>query len=271
MSCLRMGVVITLACVVTTGCIKSDVLVRVKPDGSGTVEQTMLANMSAIKGLMAGMDPQGQMKQSGGGMLNEAEFKRTAERMGVRPISLTPLKEGGFEGAKALYAFDDITKVRVDQDPQMSGSTGGGFSKPTSSSTPILFTLTRAGDRSVLTITVDEKQLSAAQKKAAGDQVAPPTLDPAMMGMVKAIFQGFKVTVALEVDGKIIKTNADYVSGSRITLLELDMEALLADESQLSTLTSKIGPGASISEARAVLKDVKGVKINHPVVTIEYR
>ena len=56
------------------------------------------------------------------GVLNEAEFKRTAERMGVQPVSLTPLKEGGFEGAKAIFAFDDISKIRVDQDPQMSGT-----------------------------------------------------------------------------------------------------------------------------------------------------
>ena len=34
-------------------------------------------------------------------------------------LSLTPLKQGAFEGAKAVFAFDDITKVRIDQDPQL--------------------------------------------------------------------------------------------------------------------------------------------------------
>src|SRR5687768_5967994 len=103
--------------VVASGCINSASLVKIKPDGSGTIEQTMLVNMAAIKGLMSGMGAS-QTKESGG-VLNEAEFKRAGERMGVRPVSLTPMKEGGFEGAKAIYAFDDITKVRVDQDPQL--------------------------------------------------------------------------------------------------------------------------------------------------------
>ena len=103
-----------------TGCLQSATLVKVKPDGSGTIEQTMLVNLQTIKGMMAGMGG-GQMKESGRARMNEAEFKRTAERMGVKPVSLTPLKEGAFEGSKAIFAFDDITKVRVDQDPNMSG------------------------------------------------------------------------------------------------------------------------------------------------------
>jgi hypothetical protein len=266
---LRIGVVVTLACVLS-GCINSANLVKVKPDGSGTVEQTLLVNMQALKGLMPG-DPQGQTKTSGG-VLNDAEFKRTAERMGVRPVSLTPLKDGAFEGAKAIYAFDDITKIRVDQDPPVSGSpAGAAFGKPESGSSPIRFGFARQGGASVLTIAVDEKMVQEATKNTSGGQTSMPTLDPAMMGMVKAMFQGFKIAIDLEVEGAIVKTNADYVSGSRITLVELDMTALLADEAQLQALTSKIGRGASISEARAVLKDVKGVKINHPTVTVEFK
>jgi hypothetical protein len=96
-------------------------------------------------------------------------------------------------------------------------------------------------------------------------------IDPAMMQMVKTMFQGFKIAIDLEVDGKIVKTNADYVNGSRVTLLELDMAGLFEDEAKLKALQSKLGPGASISEIKPYLKDVKGVKINHPSLTIEYR
>ena len=268
MSCLRVGAVITLA-FAASACINSAALIKIKPDGSGTVEQTMLINSQALKGIMGGLDPQGQMKQSGG-VLNEAEFKRTAERMGVRTVSLTPIKDGAFEGAKAVFAFDDITKVRIDQDPQMAGS--GGFGKPAGSGSPIRFDLTREGGTSRLTITVDDKMASdAANKSGVTMPATPPTLDPAMMGMIKQMFQGFKVAIDLEVEGKIVKTNADYVNGSRITLLELDVERLMSDEAALKSLQSKLGPGLSIADVRPLLKNVKGVKINHPVLTIEYR
>ena len=254
--------------VAVSGCINSASLIKVKPDGSGTIEQTMMVNMAALKGLMAGMGAT-QGKESGG-MLNEAEFKRAGERMGVRPVSLTPMKEGGFEGAKAIYAFDDISKVRVDQDPQMSGSANGKFAAAPTTRSPIRFALKRAGDRSVLTITVDEKVTAEATAKA---QNAPSldNIDPAMMQMIKTMFNGFRVLIDVEVDGKIIKTNADYVNGSRVTLLDLEMAGVFEDEDKLKALQSKIKPGASLAELRPYLKDIKGVKINNPTVTIEYR
>jgi hypothetical protein len=268
MTALRVIVLAGLS-VVTSGCINSASLIRVKPDGSGTIEQTLLVNMAAIKGLMAGMGAAAG-KQAAGAVLNDADFKRAGERMGVRPVSLTPVKEGAFEGQKAVYAFDDINKVRVDQDPQMSGSTAGKFATAAGSRNPIRFALARKGNSSVLTITVDEDVTKEATTQA---QQAPSldTIDPAMMQMIRTMFDGFRIGIDLEVDGKIVKTNADYVDGSRITLLEVDMASVLADQERLRGLQSKIKPGASLSELRPYLKDIKGVKVNHPSLTIEYR
>jgi GTP1/Obg family GTP-binding protein len=117
---------------------------------------------------------------------------------------------------------------------------------------------------------VDEKVASEASAKV---QQAPSLdkIDPTMMQMIKTMFDGFHVLIDLELDGKIVKTNADYVAGSRITLLEVDMNSVLADQGKLSVLQSKIKPGVSLSELRPYLKDIQGVKVNHPTVTIEYR
>ncbi len=271
MPVFRLVVVASLA-VVLSGCINSATLVKVKPDGSGTIEQTMLVNLQAVKGMLSSMGG-GQLKETGssGGVLNEAEFKRSAERMGVRPVSLTPMKEGGFEGAKAVYAFDDISKIRVDQDPQMAGTSSGSFSTNAASKSPIKFGLTRQGGTSVLNITVDEKVAAEATEKAATKAPSAENIDPAMLQMIKTMFQGFKIAIDLEVEGKIVKTNADYVNGSRITLVELDMAGLFEDEAKLKALQSNVSPGATISEIRPYLKDLKGVKINKPSLTIEYR
>jgi hypothetical protein len=268
MAHLRIALVV-LSATILSGCINSGTLVKVKPDGSGTIEQTMLVNAAAIKGLVAGMGGQAQLKETPG-TLNEAEFKRTAERLGVRPVSLTPLKENGFEGSKAIFAFDDISKVRVDQDPQMSGSPSGAPAKPAGNS-PIKFAFARHGATSLLTITVDEKTAAPGAKPPAGAKPTIEKMDPAMMQMIKSMFQGFKVLIDVEVDGQIVKTNADYVTGSRVTLLELDMATLFENEAALAALQSKIGPGMSIADVRPYLKDVKGVKINNPNLTIEFR
>ena len=268
MSLFRFAVVGSLA-VCLSGCINSSTLVKVKPDGSGTIEQTLLVNAQALKGLMGGLG--GQMKESGsGGGPSEAEFKRAADRMGVRLVSTTPLKENGFEGSKAIFAFDDITKIRLDQDPQMggvSGPAGGGSTKES----PIHFTFAKQGGSSVLTVMFDEKKAAGATAELPSKSGSIESIDPQMMQMIKTMFNGFKVAVDLEVEGKIVKTNADYVNGSRVTLLEIEMAGLFEDEAKLKELQSKIGPGATISEIKPYLKDVKGVKINNPTVSIEFR
>ena len=266
MSVFRFAIVVACAAVLS-GCLNSTSLVKVKPDGSGTIEQTLLVNTATIKALASGFGGKGELKESGN-ILDEDQFKRSAERMGVRPVSLTPMKEGGFEGAKAIYAFDDITKVRVDQDPQMAGPVAGGTMKAGGSNTPIKFAFAKQGANSVLTIAVDEKTAAPGSKT---DAKTPDKVDPAMMQMIKTMFQGFKVLIDIEVDGKIVKTNADYVNGSRVTLLELDMGQLFENEAALTALQSKVGPGASIADVRPYLKGIKGVKINDPTVTIEFR
>jgi hypothetical protein len=251
------------------GCINSNTLIKVKADGSGTIEQTVLMNLAALKTMLGGLDPKAQ--QSSGGLLSESELKRAAERMGkgVRFVSSTPIKQEGFEGVKAIFAFDDVNGISIDQDPNVGASTAGQISAGSKRQSPVTFKHARQGADSVLTVTFDEKAVSPGKPDL--KPTTPDNIDPAMIQMMKTMFQGFKVAIDLEVDGKIVKTNADYVNGSRITLMEIDMAGLLEDEAKLRALQSKIGPGASIADIKPLLKDVKGVKINHSTVTVEYR
>ncbi len=261
----------TLALVATlcTGCIRSATVINVKADGSGTVEQTMLVNLGLMKGMLGGL---GGQSTPAPGALNEADLKRTAARMGegVTYVSAEPVKSpDGFEGSKAIYAFTDVTKLRVDQDPNLSGSTTGGISTPPKDSNPVTFAFAQAGG--VNTLTVSLKDEPKADAKTPTPTGGPDMDNPQMMEMMKSMFKGFKVSIDVVVAGAIVKTNADHVSGSRVTLLEMDMETLLKDEAKLKELQKVLGPGASVSELKPYLKDVKGLKINDPVVTIAFK
>ena len=68
MPSLRLLVALT-STVALTACLDASTIVKVKPDGSGTVEQTMLVNTAALKGIMPGVE-----KQSAGPVMNQAEF-----------------------------------------------------------------------------------------------------------------------------------------------------------------------------------------------------
>lgn len=267
MRSIRVLVGVALA-VALTGCINSTTLIKLKPDGSGTVEQTTLVNLSALTSML----PPGATQNSGPGAVSDADLRRTAEKMGrgVRLLSSTPVKENGFEGVKAIFEFDDINQVQINQDPALGGSTSPDAPPDAPDDDPVRFTLTRQGGTSLLTITIQDKP-GAGKTEPDNKTDMPDMTDPMMMGMIKTMFQGFKINIALDIVGSIVKTNADYVSGSRITLLEMDMAALLEDEAKFKALQSKLGPDASLSAVKPFLKDIKGIKVDGPVITVEFR
>jgi hypothetical protein len=258
-----------------TACLNSTTLVKVKPDGSGTVEQTTLVNMAAIKGMMGSG---GDKTAPQGPMMNRADLERMAESMGkgVRLVSTEPAKgEMGFEGTKAIFAFDDINEIQVSNGPpNMSGGTSGRArsSQPTQDD-PVRFKLTRSGGTSTLTINYVDRPGGdqPAQPNPAGGGDMPDLTNPMIMNMMKTMLAGMRINIGVQVLGSIVKTNAEYVSGSQLTLLDLDVAALLADEAKLKALQGKIGPNASLSEVKPYLKDIKGIKVDGPSINVQFR
>lgn len=253
--------------VALSGCINSATLIKVKTDGSGTVEQTTLVNMGAMKAMMPGAPGPSTNP------INEADLKKTAERMGkgVRLLSTEPLKSGSFEGMKAIFAFDDINLIQVNQDPDLSGGVGNAMPERKSNDDPVTFRLVKQGGTSILTIAFKDQPGSGKKTETPEPGDLPDLSNPMMMNMLKTMFEGFKINIAVEPVGTIVKTNAEYVTGSRVTLLEMDMAALLADESKFKALQGKLGPGASLSEVKPYLKDMKGIKVDGPIITIEFK
>ena len=246
-----------------TACLNSTTLVKLKPDGSGTVEQTTLINMAALKGMSGAQSP--------APMSNREELERTAAKMGkgVRLLSTEPIKgAGGFEGTKAIFSFDDINQVEISQDPNMGGDLRAGGK----SESPVKFNFTRNAGSSTLTINIADRPGAKPESASAPPPSEMPDLtNPMIMGMIKSMFQGFKINIDLEVVGSIVKTNAEYVAGPRITMLEMDMGALLADEAKLKALQGKVSPDASFSDIKPYLKDIKGIKIDGPSISVEFK
>ena len=259
-----------LAMLPLTACLNSTTIVKLNPDGSGTVEQTTLVNTAALKGMMGGAQ-----KQGGGPVINREDLERTASRMGkgVRLVSAEKATgDPGFEGTKAIFAFDDINQIQISQDPNMSGSSSGRLSSEPTADDPVKFKFTRGATSSTLTINyIDRPPSGSVQPDPDRKADMPDFTNPMMMNMLKTMFQGFKINIGLEVLGTIVKTNAEYVSGSRITLLEMDVIELLSDEAKLKALQGKIGPDASLSSVKPYLKDIKGIKIDGPSISVEFR
>ena len=100
-------------------------------------------------------------------MMNKADLERTATQHGRRRapgVVRTGQGRRGFEGVKAIFAFDDINKIQVSQGPSMSGGTGDRTrsAEPTSDD-PVRFKLTRNGATSTLSINFVDQGPGAAR------------------------------------------------------------------------------------------------------------
>ena len=88
--------------------------------------------------------------------------------------------------------------------------------------------------------------------------------------MMQQMFKDMKVSVAIEVQGRIVETNAEYRSGSRVTLVEMDFNKVLGDPEQLKVLLQ--AQPKTIEEAKALVKGVEGMKAEtQPQVTVKFQ
>ena len=265
-----------LACVVATaalaaGCLQANTLVKVKADGSGTIEQTVFISQQAI-GMLGAMGKMGEQKEdmpTPDDFFNEAKFREAAGRLGpgVTFVSMQPLTAEGMKGVKATYSFSDITQVRVDQGQSVPGMPGQESQE--SGGQPITFQLQEQASGAAMTITMP--QPGAGSQKAETPPEQAQQIPPEMMGMMQMLLKGMKVRVAVEVEGKILKTDAAYHTDNTVTLFEVDMDTLMQDPAMMQSLQGKLRPGASPQELQAALSGMKGVKFSGPVVNVAWK
>jgi hypothetical protein len=261
--------VVCSAAALLAGCLNSTTVINVKADGSGTIEQTLLVNKQAMAQVQQMTGGRGGAAKKGG-LFDEQSMRNAASSLGdgVAFVSATPIDTTDTEGTRAIYAFSDITKLRMNQKPSAPGGEAAGMAVPGGSAPEDLlfrFAKSPAGNPRV-TVVFPESKMDEARKGAQAQQgqagaQAPKAGDPmqaAMLAMVKPMLNGARISIVLQPDGRIVKTNSPFVQGQQVTLFEMDLAQLLADE----TILQKIQGAASFEDVKAMLKGVKGAKVN---------
>ena len=271
---------VIVAAALSSACFQSETVIRVKADGTGTIEQTNLADKQMI-GMAAGMAKQAVQNAGGtgaaasapnmdnlGDLFDEARIREQASSfgLGVRFVSSAPIAEGGLNGVKAVFAFDDVRLLNL------NNRQGGASATPTPQ---LRFDLEKpvADGPSTLRIRMPQGTRPEGAAPEAAPAAAPPRPDlpPEALAMVRNMFKGARVTVAVEVDGAIVTTDGPRRDGSRVTIFGLDFEQLLSDPSRFSALQG-MRPGTDFATARKALEGVPGVLLPAtPTVTIEFR
>lgn len=255
---------LAVVAVLSTGCIRATYTLNLKPDGSGTIHQTMAMTSVAMQqmAMMSG-------GQGGSVIPDEAKLREAAEGMGkgVRFVSSSPYKEGGFDGVTAIYAFDDIRTLGLSMEKMMAGA----IDSPMAGDAPdeeLKLTFARGANASDLTLFIppmpepDPAQREQAAK--AGSQM-PPEAE----AMMKQMLNGLNFEVALNVEGTLVSTNAPYREGNRILLLQLDGNELLKGGLNMGQLMNMSNAQGSLEEQ---LRMIPGLKIvTQPELKITFR
>jgi hypothetical protein len=249
-----------LAAAVGSGaCFQMTTVLKVAADGSGTIEHRMLYTAAALA----------QLRQfsalAGGGQAVDPLSEQQAKDMtasigtGVTYLSSEPIISPLGQGRASIYAFTDVSQLRISTQPAAPAGLKIRTQGFTTEAESVTFAMTRnAGGNAVLQINVPEPNFL--------DALGSPNAT-AQIGMVRTLLAGARVLLAAEPAGTVVRTSSPYLEGSRVTLLEVDLDEVLKDETLLPRLQAATTP----DEAKAIVKGAAGLKINlDRAITIEF-
>jgi hypothetical protein len=252
------GRLLPLICAFTcAGCFQMTTVLKVKGDGSGTIDHRMVYSPRALaqmRSLHAGgappVDP-----------ASEDQARALAAAIGpdVSYVVSTPISTPAGQGRDATYAFSDVAHLRVSTQP--AAPPGLPINSPAlkGDAESVTFSITQnPNGNAVLHVHVPEPNfLDALGGKGAASQIP----------MIKTLLGGARVLLAVEPAGTLVRTSSPFVDGGRVTLLEVDLDEVLKDE----TLIARLKAATTQDEAKAAVRAAAGVKINlDREITVEF-
>jgi hypothetical protein len=260
---LRAALILT-ATLASSACFQMTTVLKVNGDGSGTITHRMVYTKAALAQLKQFAALGGRTNGSADPLSEQQARDMTASiGPGVTYVSSELVTTPLGQGRNAVYAFSDVSTLRISTQPAAPGGLNiktPGFSTQPSPSESITFTLTHEGNgNAVLHIHVPEPNYL-------GFFGSPQAA--AQIGMIKTTLAGARVELAAEPAGALVRTSSPFVEGQRVTLLDIDLDTVLADETLLPRIQAV---AATPADAKAVLLAAKGLKINlDPEITIEF-
>lgn len=259
---VRIALVLAVA-VTCSACFQFSTVLTLKADGSGTIDERLLFTQAALAQLR-------QLASLGGGgqdfdPVSEQQAREAAATMGagVAYVSSTAINTSEGVGRDIKYTFTDINQLSLGQTPPPPGGVPIA-PQSTDSSDRVTFKLARQADgHALLKITVPH--LPAIGGANASPSSNSPSAD--QIAMLKPMLAGARLSIAIEPAGRLVRTSSPYVTGRRVTLVDVNVDSLLND----GTLLQRLQAARTPEEATTILKNVPGVKVNlDPEITIEF-
>ena len=235
-----------------SSCLEQESTTKLSKDGSGTIVENI-----SVGAQMAGM-LKAQGEGGGNEFTDEATYKAKAETMGegVEFVGLESkdLDNGGMQ-ITATYKFADINKLKA----VMNDDDG---------SDPITFQY-EPGDTNKLTINMPKKAAAEGADELGEIEGLEGEIEMTdeekaqqkqQMKMMAGMMAGMRMSSYIVVDGEVVKTDADYSEGNKITLFDLEIGKIFSNDEALDKLSSP-DDMEDFDTMRELAKTIDGLKI----------
>lgn len=231
-----------LAMLILSSCFHTATLIKVNRDGSGTLEESFLLS-NRFADMLRSLDSEDQTGQQGSGQgtadaagpapqepqaVDIEKLEARAARMGsgveLDLAELVSTDSGA--GYRAVFRFADINGLELRYNPANNLSAIAEGEPPEQE--PIRFRLT-PGPTATLQILLPVITASDGQ---------PAEPEESTLHMLRQIYGDMRIRLAVEVEGGIIETDADYREGSTVTLMDLDLGRLMQDDQAFRRIAS---------------------------------
>jgi hypothetical protein len=197
-------------------CFQNEITVTLNKDGSGTiVEETILgAQMLEMMNQVAEPGQPDPVAE----MFNREEVKEKAANFGegVEYVKTEMIDKDGRKGARVHYKFADINKITVKPGDLVSDAQEGDDGAPAEADDKKAVVKFQYADGK-LKIIIPPADFE--EMKIEGEEVG----NPQMLAMQKQMFADMRLSMKLVIADGIAETNASYVDGNAITLMDVQV------------------------------------------------
>jgi hypothetical protein len=246
-----------------TGCLEVDTTIHLNKDGSGTLEETVLMSSTVVQMLSSFATS----FDSTSADTNKFTLFRPDELIndtvkygsGIKYVSGKEVKEDGREGYNVVYSFDNINKLKVNQNPNSKIDMQGMESEEDTTQEFLHFDF-EPGNPSTLSIKLPSpKEQEVTDESSSQDSQDSLSSNTQQMEALTKLMRDMRIVLKLDVNGNITRTNASYVNGSEITLFDIKFNELLDNPEKLK-LFKKQSP-KNLDEIKKIVENLPGVKI----------
>jgi hypothetical protein len=270
----KAGPTVILCCaILSAGCLTVDSVIVVHPDGIGSVTYTLFLKSTTIESLEKFAMTREDRSEGAGwkDFFSEAKWREGAATMGegVTFQSLQRVKKRGWEGVKVVYFFSDISKLTL----KMGFPSVMSLTEPAPASEALTFRFAPAAAAPAnLTIVMPPyRTLDGGAGGSSSEADGAPARNAAVLARFRSVLDGFRASVVVDVNGPIVKTDADYVTGSKVTVLSVDFNEMMSSGADFGLFGAAID-GPLPADIREKLKATSGLAMQvAPEVNIEFR